>query len=119
LPAPCVNSQDWRDRKLQEWLFLLLRFAISREPADWSAVFAMADELDSLGVRWRPSAPRFFRRTTYDVCQAIVACCNRHTSSVLRTHMARIDNPRLRQAFGAVLDLNRVLEPDLKRNAVG
>jgi hypothetical protein len=33
--------------------------------------------------------------------------------------MARIDNPRLRQAFGAVLDLNRVLEPDLKRNAVG
>jgi hypothetical protein len=94
---------DWRYRKVQKWLLLLLRFAVTREPSDQSAALAMADELDSLGVRWRPAAPSFFLRTSHDVCAAILTVDNGHDSAVLRRHVARIDEPRLRRAFEAAV----------------
>jgi hypothetical protein len=112
-----IGSQDWRDRKLREWLLLLLRFAITLETSDQSAAFTVADELDSLGLRWRPAAPRFFLRTTREVCEAIVE--GWHDSAVLREHLARIDDPRLRRAFRAALGLDRTSEPqrqDARKN---
>jgi hypothetical protein len=112
-----IGSQDWRDRKLREWLLLLLRFAITLETSDQSAAFSLADELDSLGLRWRPAAPRFFLRTTREVCEAIVE--GWHDSVVLRKHLARIDDPRLRRAFRAALGLDRISEPqrqDARKN---
>jgi hypothetical protein len=45
------GSPDWRDRKVREWLLLLLRFAVTREPPDRAAALAVAEELDSLGMR--------------------------------------------------------------------
>ena len=65
-------SQDARAGRIREWLLLLLRFAITWDPKDEAAVFAMADEIDALGLRWRPSAPSFFRRTSGEVCEAII-----------------------------------------------
>jgi hypothetical protein len=103
-----IGSQDWRDRKLREWLLLLLRFAITRETTDQSAALTQADELDSLGLRWRPAAPRFFLRTTREVCQAIVE--GWQDSAVLRKHLARIDDPRLKRAFHAALGVSRTSE---------
>jgi hypothetical protein len=97
------SSHDWRHRKLQEWLLLLLRFAVTREPADRSATLAMADELDSLGMRWRPGGPRFFLQTSIEVCEAVVASNDVRTNPVLRRHLARIDDPRLRRAFHAAV----------------
>ena len=67
------HSPDWRAGRVQEWLLLLLRFAITRDPKDEAAALAMADEIDALGLRWRPSAPSFFRRTSAQVCWAIAA----------------------------------------------
>jgi hypothetical protein len=58
--AAAIGSHDWRDRKVREWLLLLLRFAVTRELSDQSAALTSADELDSLGVRWRPTGPIFF-----------------------------------------------------------
>jgi hypothetical protein len=58
------GSQDWRAGRIREWLLLLLRFAITRNTKDQAAALAMADEIDALGHRWRPSAPSFFRRTS-------------------------------------------------------
>jgi hypothetical protein len=43
--AATFSSHDWRDRKVREWLLLLLRFAVTREPSDQSAALAAADEL--------------------------------------------------------------------------
>jgi hypothetical protein len=97
------GSDDWRHRKVQNWLLLLLRFAVTREPSDQSAALAMADELDSLGVRWRRAAPSFFLRTSHDVCSAILTVSDGHDSAVLRRHVARIDEPRLRRAFQAAV----------------
>src|SRR5215467_9637688 len=67
------GSQYWRAGRIREWLLLLLRFAITRDPKDEAAVIAMADEMDALGLQWRPSAPSFFRRTSSEVCKMIIA----------------------------------------------
>jgi hypothetical protein len=96
-----TGSCDWQERRVREWLLLLLRFAITREPSDRTAVLAMADELDSLGARWRPNAPRFFHRTSWEVCEAILQVAEGHNNAVLLKHSSRIDDPRLRQAFRA------------------
>jgi hypothetical protein len=104
------GSQNWRDRKIREWLLLLLRFAVTRDAADQAAVLASADELDSLGLRWRPGAPRFFLRTSGEVCAAILRVSDGHSDAVLRRHLARIDDPRLQRAFRAAVGFRQELE---------
>jgi hypothetical protein len=95
------GSHDWRDCKVREWLLRLLRFAVTHKSLDRSSVLAVADELDAVGLRARRDAPRFFRRTSRAVCEAILA--GREGEAVLRAHIARIDDARLRGAFeGAV-----------------
>lgn len=101
-----TGADDWRERRIREWLLLLLRFAITRQPSDRTAALAMADELDSLGGNWRPRAPRFFFKTTSEVCNAIIESGDgTNTNAVLRTHASRIIDPRLRQAFRAAVGL--------------
>jgi hypothetical protein len=104
------GPHDWRDRKVREWLLLLLRFAITRKPSDQSAVLAAADELDNVALRWRPTAPRFFVRTSHEVCHAILAIDDMQDNTVLRNHVARIDDPRLRRAFQAAVGLQPAAE---------
>ena len=100
-----LGSHDWRDRKVREWLLLLLRFAVTREPSDQSAAIALADELNSSDGRWRPAAPSFFLRTSNEVCEAVLSVGDEHNSHVLRRHVARIDDPRLKRAFQAAVGL--------------
>jgi hypothetical protein len=71
----------------------------------------MADELDSVGLRWRPAAPSFFLRTSNEVCDASVAAGGRDNAAVFRTHAARIENPRLRRGFQAAVSLQQTSEP--------
>jgi hypothetical protein len=102
-----TGADDWRERRIREWLLLLLRFAVTRESSDRTAALAMADELDSLGGDWRPQAPRFFFKTTSAVCRAIVEVGDgpNNTNAVLRNHASRIEDPRLREAFRAAVGL--------------
>jgi hypothetical protein len=101
-----IGSHGWRERKLRDWLLLLLRFAITRDPLDRSAVMALADELDSLGeLGWRPTAPSFFRRTSAQVIEAILAGGGKGKRATLETHISRIEDPRLRRAFRAAVGL--------------
>jgi hypothetical protein len=105
------GSHDWPERMVREWLLLLLRFAVTLEPSDRSAALAKADQLDSLGMQWRPTAPRFFLRTSEEVCRAILMAGDGHSNPVLRRHVARIDDPRLRRAFQAAVGLRPLFEP--------
>jgi hypothetical protein len=101
------KSQNWRVRRVQEWLLLLLRFAITRHPDDQEAALRTAGEIDSLGIKDGSSAPSFFRRSTTEVCGAIAA--SEHGSErheILTKHLARIEDPRLRRAFRAGVDLD-------------
>jgi hypothetical protein len=106
-----VGSQDWRADRIREWLLLLLRFAITRDPRDESAAFAAADEVDALGLRWRPSAPSFFRRTSAEVCKAIIARDDPRRAAILNSHIARIDDVRLRRAFQAAVEREQSSPP--------
>jgi hypothetical protein len=109
-----AGSQDWRAGRIREWLLLLLRFAITRDSKDEAAALAIAEEIDALGLRWRPSAPSFFRRTSDEVCEAIAAPDNPTRAIVLKKHIARIDEPRLRRAFHAAVDLGQGSAADCK-----
>jgi hypothetical protein len=106
-----VGSQDWRAGRIQEWLLLLLRFAITHDPTDESAASAMADEIDAIGLRWRPSAPSFFRRTSAEVCKAIIARDDPRRTAILNSHIARIDDVRLRRAFQAAVEREQSSPP--------
>jgi hypothetical protein len=53
----------------------------------------------------------FFLRTSHEVCGAILTVGDEHSNSVLRRHVARIDDLRLRRAFQAAVVLQRTSEP--------
>ena len=101
------GSQDWRAGRIREWLLLLLRFAITCDPKDQAAACAMADEIDALGHHWRPSALSFFHRTSDEVCKMVIAFDDPRRAAILKKHIARIDDPRLRRAFQAAVDPER------------
>jgi hypothetical protein len=100
------GSHDWRDQKVREWLLLLLRFAVTREATDQAAALALADQLDSLGMGCKRAKPGFFVKTSIEVSNAILALRDRENDNVLRTHLARIDDPRLKRAFRAAVGLH-------------
>src|SRR5262245_32581957 len=110
------GSQDWQAVRIREWLLLLLRFAITHNAKDEAAALAMADEIDALGQQWRPSAPNFFRRTSGELCKAIVVFEDPHRAAILKKHIARIDDPRLRRAFQAVVGVERESRPVAAEN---
>ena len=99
------GSHDWCDRKIREWLLLLLRFAVTQEATDQGAALVVADELDSLGVDSKRAKPSFFVKTSIEVSKAILAVGDGTNNAVLRRHLARIDDPRLRRAFRAAIGL--------------
>ena len=109
--SPAAVAPRTTDAAIREWLLLLLRFAVTHDAKDEAATLAMADELDALGLQWRPSAPTFFRRTSDAVCKAIAAPDDPNRAAVLKKHIARIDDPRLRRAFAAAIDLEEESPP--------
>lgn len=109
------GSHDWRDRKVREWLLLLLRFAVTREAADQVAALALADQLDSLGTGWHRAKPGFFVKISIEVSSAILALRDGEDNTVLRKHLARIDDPRLRRAFRAAVGLRNAPETQARR----
>jgi hypothetical protein len=100
------DEQDWGAKQVSEWLLLLLRFAVTSDARDQSAALALADEIDARGLQWRPSAPTFFRRTTKEVCKAITTLDDPKRTAILKRHLARIDNPVLKRAFRAAMDID-------------
>ena len=101
------GSEYWCEQKNREWLLLLLRFAITREPSDRSAVLSIAYELDGPRRRSGPSTLCFFVRTSDEVCSAILGPVEEREKAVLRTHIARMDDSRLKAAFAAAVDLQQ------------
>jgi hypothetical protein len=117
--ARATGAREGAARRVREWLLLLLRFAVTSDPIDQSAALALADEIDALGLHWRPSAPTFFRRTTDEVCDAITALDDPKRTAVLKQHIARIDNPALRRAFQAAVNMEARSDSTAKRERPG
>src|SRR5262249_36874679 len=77
-PAPdlvdhALARRDWRADRVREWLLAVLRYAVTWDPQDQAAVYALAHEIDAVGLRWHGAAPSFFRRTSDELCRAITA----------------------------------------------
>ncbi len=79
-----------------------------------AAVMAMADDMD----RFVAKKPGFslFLRTTTDVCNAVADWEQAGRNQILREHLARIDDPRLRRAF---LVVSRYLNESVQCNMRG
>jgi hypothetical protein len=76
--------------------------------ADRLAVLAITAEMDRLHpVQDGKPAFGFFRRTSAELCAAILQP-NEHSSALLRQFLARIDDDRLRRAFAATIEAEKV-----------
>jgi hypothetical protein len=88
---------------LRAWQLAILRFAVTRDDADRLGVLEIARDLDSLCCRNEQERHfRFFRRTSIDVCAAILQPSGT-SPQTLREYLARIDDMRIRRAFAAAL----------------
>jgi hypothetical protein len=92
------------EQRIGEWQFLLLRFAITRDPIDQAAAETAAQPLDAAAPQRTPSFT-YFARTTRDICNAIADPRDEHTELILQRFAARIEDGRLRAAFCACLEL--------------
>jgi len=108
------DHHAWQQGRLREWLLALLRFAVTRAPADRAAVLALADELDALGSAWRSGRGHFFGRTTDQLCDAVLTSGSEPSKALLLRHRDRIEDVRLQRAFSAAVDLDELAEPRRK-----
>jgi hypothetical protein len=58
-----------------------------------------------------------FRRTSSEVCKMIIALDDLRRTPILKRHIARIDDSRLRRAFHAAVDVERKLAPPVASKA--
>lgn len=96
-PSPPILAHH--EVRIREWLLRLLRFVITNDPSDQIAAFTTADEMDAGCRRWQPSGRTFFTRTTKEICAAVLSSDDPAHLLVLRKHLQRIDEPRLKRAF--------------------
>jgi len=102
-----VPGSDWHARTLRAWQLAVLRFAVTLDNADRLAVMAIASEIDRLGPQ-RGGRPDFgfFRRTTAELCAAILQP-NELTATLLDQYLARIDDDRLKRAFAGAIEADQ------------
>ena len=100
-----ITRAEFHAKKVNDWLLALLRYAVTLHDADKSAALLIAEEIDKLGSRLENrSAFKFFRRTSTELCGAIMDKQNPKKSAVLHLHLKRVDDCRLRRAFEAAIE---------------
>lgn len=101
-----ADEQPWLNERVNDWLFAILRFAITLKESDRTATLSMGRILDASGV---PESSRFsfFERTTVQICAALSDRQAPDSAATLLRHLAQIDHPRLASAFTAAVGLDR------------
>ena len=105
------------DKRIRAWLLALLRYAITLDDEDRLVALAAAAEIDKPGTR-RSGDFRFFHRTSAELCQAM-ANPDRSNADVLRCHLDRMSDPRMKRAFAAALELNHPMTEPAPRTPKG
>jgi hypothetical protein len=99
-----VHGVDWHAKTIPGWQLAVLRFAVTLDNADRLAVMAIANEIDRLSPRHAcQSAFGFFRRTSAELCAAILRP-DELGSTVLQRYLARIDDDRIKRVFAAATE---------------
>jgi hypothetical protein len=101
-PAPnaLVGEQS---RQVRDWVLAILHFALTLDPADRAAAMAKAADMDRLGSGKSPSQFTYFVRTSVEFCNCIVDRRIIDKAKVLRGHLRKIDDDRLRRLLRAAL----------------
>ena len=94
-----VSARDVGHDIVQDWLFLVLRYAVSREARDRAAVLELAAKMDTLSEHGEQETFRFFRSYSERLCAAIVAPDMPGHRETLMAHARRIGQSPLQQAF--------------------
>lgn len=84
---------------VQDWLFLVLRYVVSREARDRAAVLELAAKMDTLDKQREQETFRFFRSYSERLCAAIAAPDMPGQRETLMAHARRIGQSPLQQAF--------------------
>lgn len=93
-------------QKVEKWLLAILRFAITREEDDRAAILAAAADMDRLGAAPVRPGFAFFGRTSTEICDLIVARHSPDNKAMLRRHLSKIQNDRLRRALEGALEID-------------
>jgi hypothetical protein len=113
-----VMPHDARAKSLRAWHLALLRFAVTLDVSDKQAVWAIAAELDRLGSHNRDSASfAFFRRTTLELCAALLEPDDT-SNAIVRRHLARMPDDRLKRALQVTLEPARRLDVESDKESV-
>ncbi|MBN8962742.1 MAG: hypothetical protein J0H71_16545 [Rhizobiales bacterium] len=116
----CQHADSARDADgdlVQDWLFLVLRYAISREARDQDAVLDLARKMDTLDREREREAFRFFRSHSERLCAAIAAPDTPGRRETLMAHARRIGQSPLQQAFLLICRLEtRVISGTARTN---
>jgi hypothetical protein len=91
--------------RIADWLFAVLRFAVTRKLSDRASVLAAARQMDRLGARFGETHFAFFVRRSAEFCDAIAGEGGPEGHGSLRQQIKAIDDARLRRAFEAVLEI--------------
>ena len=109
---------DWQTRALRSWHLAILRFALTRDNADRLSVLAAANEIDRHGRPWDDRGQfDFFRRTSTELCEAILYPNEAATETMLRNYLARIDDSKLKRVLAAVMDIEQPQQASTKRRS--
>jgi hypothetical protein len=92
------SARDILDDLVQDWLFLVLRYAVSREARDRQAILDLAEKMDTLDKGRDREAFQFFRSHSKRLCTAIVAPDTPGRRQILIAYARRIERSRLQQA---------------------
>ena len=114
-----MNQHGLLDRQhaalLRAWHLAVLRLALTRDNADRLGVFAIANEIDRFGRQHETGAGfSFFRRTSNELCAAIVQPGD-GDDVVLSRYLAQIDDARLQRVLAAALEVPQQM-PDRTRS---
>src|SRR5581483_955876 len=94
------NSAAPPDAPARNWLLAVLRYAVTREEADRSAVLMLAEAMDRSGAsQAQPSSFEFFRRSSIELCRAIADQTDPRRPDIIRGYLKQIDSQRLRRAI--------------------
>jgi len=105
----------WPAKTLRAWQLAILRFAVTLDDADRSAVMAIASEIDRSGPQHDGrSGFGFFRKTSMELCSAILRP-NELTTAVLGQFLARIDDDRLKHIFAAAMEAGQPKETSVRK----
>jgi hypothetical protein len=97
------SSAIEESHRIREWLLGILRFAVTLERCDRAAVMCLAAEMDRLGASTSQSGFSYFTKTSAKLCDCILAKYDFDKLTVLRLHIEKIDDHRLRRAFEGAL----------------